>query len=66
MNQEHFEWVKQNMLLFTTSRRYTPEQLAKIFEIYNAITGESKKTTTCGRCIETTKKRVLHEYTKQI
>ena len=66
MNQEHFEFVKNNLLLFTTSRRYAPHELAMIFEIYNAITGESKKTTACGRCVETTKKRVLHEYTKMI
>ena len=54
------------MLLFTTSRRYAPGELEKIFEIYNRVTGQNKKTTSCGRCVETTKKTVLHYYDKNI
>ena len=64
MKEEHKEWVKENMLLLTTSRRYQPGELEKIFEIYNAITGENKKVTGCGRCIQTTKNRIIFEYAR--
>ena len=46
MTQEHIQYVADNMLLFTTSRRYLPEELTQIYAIYNAITGERKKTTS--------------------
>ena len=64
MKQEHKEWVEENMLLLTTSRKYQPGELEKIFEIYNAITGENKKVTGCARCVQTTKNRIISEYAK--
>ena len=64
MTQQDIEWVTNNMLLLTTSRRYAEGELQMIFDIYNRITGENKKTTSCGRCVETTKKRVKLEYDK--
>lgn len=64
MTQEQLDFVTNNMLLFTTSRRYAPNELQQIFNIYNSITGENKKTTSCGRCVETVKKRILFEYDK--
>lgn len=62
MIQEDKQWVKDNMLLFTTSRRYAPGELEMIFAIYNRITGQNKKTTSCGRCVESTKKIILQAY----
>jgi hypothetical protein len=64
MIQEDRQWVKDNMLLLTTSRRYQPGELEMIFAIYNRITGQNKKVTGCGRCVDTTKKTVLHYYDK--
>lgn len=66
MTQEQLDFVRDNMLLFTTSRRFTPEQTTKVFGIYNSITGEQKKPTSCGRCITNTLKRILYEYNKLI
>jgi hypothetical protein len=64
MTQEHIDYVKNNMLLFTTSRRYLPGELQKIFDIYNEITGENKPPTSCGRCVTTVKNTILHDYKK--
>jgi hypothetical protein len=66
MTQEHIQYVADNMLLFTTSRRYSPEELTQIYAIYNAITGERKKATSCGRCLEGVKKRIILEYNKTL
>lgn len=66
MIQEHKDYVRDNMLLFTTSRRYNPGELEKIFEIYNAVTGEKKKVTGCARCVSATKLMVLHHYNKSL
>ena len=41
---------------------YTPEQLAKMFEILADVTNTPQKVTRCGRCIETTKKQILFHY----
>ena len=64
MSQEDIVWVRNNMLLLTTSRRYAVGELERIFDIYNNITGERKKTTSCGRCVTNVKQRVLLEYNK--
>jgi len=62
MTQEDIQWVTDNMLLFTTSRRYAPGELEMIFAIFNRITGQNKKVTSCGRCVENTKKIILQHY----
>ena len=62
MRQEDINYIESNMLLFTTSRRYAPGELETIFSIYNRITGESKKVTGCGRCVNTTKQIILKHY----
>ena len=64
MIQEHIDFIKNNGLLFTTSRKFKPGELEKIFEIYNAVTGENKKVTSCGRCLTSVKLRILYEYNK--
>lgn len=64
MIQEHVDFIKNNMLLFTTSRKFNPGELEKIFQIYNTVTGENKKVTSCGRCVTNVKLRILYEYNK--
>ena len=64
MTQEHIDYIESNMLLFTTSRRYAPAELQKIYEIYNAVTGENKKVTGCGRCQTNVKQIILFNYDK--
>ena len=43
MKPEHRQYVKDNMLLFTQSRSYTPEQLTKMFEILADVTNTPQK-----------------------
>ena len=64
MTQEQLDFVRDNMNLFTTSIRFTQEQTTTIYSIYNAITGEQKRPTSCGRCVSNTLKRILFEYNK--
>lgn len=62
MTDEQLLWIEDNLRIFTSSQRVTLEETEKVYEIYNAITGENKKPNGCGRCFITTKKRVLKEY----
>lgn len=64
MTQEHYQWLDTNRQVLGNIRM-TPEQQRMVFQIYNAITGENKKTTSCGRCVMNVKKRLIHEYEKQ-
>tara|TARA_R110000824_G_C14807405_1_gene635156 strand:- start:70 stop:267 length:198 start_codon:yes stop_codon:yes gene_type:complete len=62
MTPEHRQYVTDNMNLFTQSRKYAPEELAKMFEILADVTNTPQKVTRCGRCIENTKKQILFHY----
>jgi hypothetical protein len=62
MKAEHKQWVKDNMLLLTTSRRYTPEEITMIFEIVSDVTNTPTRPTKCGRCVTNAKKTILYHY----
>jgi hypothetical protein len=64
MTHEEYTWLDQNQLVLTNIRM-TPEQQRMVFQIYNSVTGENKKTTSCGRCVMNVKKRLKFEYEKQ-
>lgn len=64
MKEEHKQWVKENMLLFTTSRRYTEEEYRMIFEIVSAVTNTPTRVTKCGRCVTNAKNTILYHYDK--
>ncbi len=64
MKQEDYTWLTDNLLILQNIRM-TPEQNTRLFAIYNAITGENKPTTSCGRCVLNVKKRIKFEYEKQ-
>jgi hypothetical protein len=64
MRAEDILWVRNNILLLTTSRRYAVGELQRIFDIYNNITNENKKVTSCGRCVTTVKNLIMHNYNK--
>ena len=63
---EMMDWIKENETMFKVSLRLTPEQLTTLFYMYNYITGENKKPTSCGRCVENTKKTVYGQYKNQL
>ena len=65
MTAEDIVWIRNNILLITTSRRYQTGELQRLFEIYNKITGENKRVTSCGRCITNVKKVIKLEYDKK-
>lgn len=62
MTDQHQKWVENNMLLFTTSRRYTEEEYRMIFEIVSNVTNTPTKVTKCGRCVTNAKNTILHHY----
>jgi len=65
--QDHqMDWVTKNQTIFRVSIRLTEDQLMNLFNIYNSITGENKRVTTCGRCLEGVKKQVFGQYLKQM
>lgn len=62
MTEEQLLWIEANRVIFTSNVSTSKENVLKVYEIYNTITGENKKPNGCGRCYVTTKKRVLKEY----
>jgi len=63
MKQEYLDWIENNWVYFgnVTLNR---EVVNKLFEIYNSITNENKRPTSCGRCVNNVKKRIVFEYEK--
>ena len=64
--QQAQEWLLNNLLLITTSQRFTEGQKLEFFTAYNALTGDNKTQTSCGRCISNMKSRFRIEYQKLI
>ena len=65
MKPEHRQYIKDNMLLYTTSRRYSPEETRMMFEILSDVTNTPTRPTKCGRCVENAKKQyyfIMEEY----
>ena len=61
MKPEDYQWLTDNYYLLGNVRM-TPEQVQRIFAIYNAVTGENKPITSCGRCVHSVKQRLKVEY----
>lgn len=64
MKQQDYEWLDANRQLLGNVRMTRP-QLDRLFSIYNAITGENRPITSCGRCVLNIKKRLRTEYDKE-
>lgn len=63
MNSEDYEWLKENINLLGNIKS-SRESLIQLYAIYNRITGEQLKPSSCGRCQYNVKKRILAEYEK--
>lgn len=61
MREEDYNWLTQHHHLLGNVRM-TPEQVQRVFAIYNAVTGEHKPITSCGRCVHSVKQRLRVEY----
>ena len=44
--------------------KLTREQTDRLYKIYNQVTGELKKPTSCGRCLQNVRKRIKVELNK--
>jgi hypothetical protein len=66
MKDEYKLYIGENKALFTLSRNYNPQQLEMLFLIYNDITGETKKKTSCGRCLTNMAKTIWKKYQESI
>ena len=61
MKDQDITWLNERPHIFGNVK-LTREETQRIYDIYNSITGENKKTSSCGRCVYNVKKRVLVEY----
>ena len=61
MNNEDYEWLTANYKLLGNVSM-TNGEAKRLFDIYNAITGENKPMTTCGRCVYNIKQRLKIEH----
>lgn len=64
MRLEDYVWLKDNHKFMYASQYLSKEDRQKIYQIYNAITGENKKPNGCGKCMNNTIKRIRFEYEK--
>ncbi len=64
MKLEDYVWLQEHESYMRVSQFIPKPDRNKIYEIYNAITGENKKPNNCGRCLTNTLKRVRFEYEK--
>jgi hypothetical protein len=63
MNKEQEKWLEENSLVLMNVK-LTREQSDKLYEIYNSITGEMKRPSSCGRCLQNVRKRIKIEINK--
>lgn len=61
MTPEDYNWLTDNFFIFNNVR-LTPEQIARLFQIYSKLDNKLHKPTGCGRCISNAKKRVKIAY----
>ena len=66
MTQEDQQWVREQMLMFTSNVSKSSDQLDRLFEIYSKVDGRTHRPTSCGRCVANAIKRVFAEYKKSI
>lgn len=49
-------------ILIDTKQRFTPQELKKIYDMYNSITGEKKQPNGCSSCLNNTITRLKKEF----
>jgi DNA replication initiation complex subunit (GINS family) len=61
MTLEDYNWLTENKHIFNNVK-LTPEEKLIMFSIYNRVTNETMKVTSCARCVSNVKKRLFIEY----
>lgn len=54
------QWLLDNQVIVTGNISFR-DKVDEFFDVYNSITGEQKKKTSCGRCISSMKRRLHAE-----
>lgn len=62
--QDAHIWLLENKTIITVSSRLEPQQIDKIYKVYNLITGENKRHSGCSKCLFNTLKRLRAELDK--
>lgn len=58
------QWLDEHKNFLYVSSYMTKEERQMLYDIYNRLTGDSKKPTSCGKCVQTTIKTIKHYYEK--
>jgi hypothetical protein len=61
MTQKDYDWLTENKHVFNNVR-LTIDEKQRLFAIYNSVTNETMKVTSCARCVSNVKKRLVVEY----
>jgi len=61
---EHYVWCQDNKGILYNGHTISRENKHKLYEIHNALTGDSKKPNGCGKCQTTVVNRVRFELEK--
>lgn len=61
MRETEYLWLKDNLHVFQNVK-LTIDERQQMFDIYNRLSGQKMKPTSCGRCVSNVKKRLLVEY----
>ena len=61
MDQETLMELVDVNILIQTKQRFTPAEQARIYNLYNKITGENKQPNGCGACLNNTTSRLKKE-----
>ena len=62
MITEDWNYLDKHKNMMYVSQHITKEQKQMLYDIYNRITGESKKPNGCGKCLRTTLNILKHHY----
>ena len=65
MTHEDILWIEENKSIFVNNMLVPLTIRQRVYDIYNGITGESKRPNSCGRCWRSVKGRVYQQFLKQ-
>ena len=65
LTQEQFDWISEREHYFSTPHGVSLEERTYVYDIYNYLTGENTKVSSCGRCWTGTKQKVYAVYLRQ-
>ncbi len=62
--QQAYKWLLENKKYIELNLKFRGDDLEYFYKTYNAITGENKRKSACGRCIKSMKNRLQMELKK--